>query len=89
MSGRGKGELKAFVMRCIDRECGYVHSMQIRKNIPKKKGYSQTCPSCFQNLSFFDFHNLSWLNTTHFYSTICDDIKESDQLMVGIAWGNQ
>jgi hypothetical protein len=89
MAGRGKGQLKAFMRRCIDPECGYLHSLEMRKNHPGKID-GEICPSCFEKFSYLDFHSLNWLNGIHFDCSFeTDKFKEKDQVMAGIAWANQ
>ena len=87
MAGRGKGKLKVFIRRCVDEECGYVHSMQVRKNNPGFTG--EICPSCFNRLSYLDFNHLDWLNATYLFTYVeTDQFIEEDQLMAGLAWAN-
>lgn len=84
---RGLGKKKAFFMRCIDEECGYVHSLKIMKN--NTNGiHGKKCPSCKYHLSYIDFHSLDWLNTNYYDFSYFQELIDDDAIQAGIAWAN-
>lgn len=84
---RGPGIKKVFFMRCIDEECGHLHSIKIQKKRTTSIN-GHLCPSCYQRLSYYDVHNLSWVNTEYQYGGYCQEIIDEDAIAAGIAWAN-
>ena len=84
---RGLGKKKACFMRCIDEECGYVHSLKIMKNNTNGTA-GKKCPSCHRRLSYIDYHSLDWLNMNYCVSSFCQKLIDDDTIQTGIAWAN-